>query len=138
MDQKIARSLVRALRSGKYVQAEGQLRDPNHVMPEGGRGDGFCCLGVLCNLHAKAHPEIAKYEDDPAKYMGEEATLPEHVRLWAGMRSDDGDFEDAKDEGLVKGLSGTAKGATTLVELNDSHYNFEEIANFISKNYRLL
>ena len=31
---------VNALRSGKYKQTRGNLQD----------GDGFCCLGVLCDL----------------------------------------------------------------------------------------
>lgn len=35
---------VKALRSGKYQQGKGALRD----------GEGFCCLGVLADLAVKA------------------------------------------------------------------------------------
>lgn len=36
----IKRRWLKALRSGKYKQGTGSLRD----------GDGFCCLGVLCDV----------------------------------------------------------------------------------------
>lgn len=41
MDKAIKRKWVKALRSGKYKQGKGHLKD------ERGR---FCCLGVLCNI----------------------------------------------------------------------------------------
>ena len=45
MNPEIKAKWVAALRSGEYKQAKGQLRI----------GNSFCCLGVLCNLHAQAH-----------------------------------------------------------------------------------
>ena len=43
MDQAIKAEWVKALRSGKYKQGNGRLRD----------GDTFCCLGVLCDIGTK-------------------------------------------------------------------------------------
>lgn len=51
MKKEIAMRWIEALRSGKYMQGKGRLRSFY---------DEFCCLGVLCNLHAIEHPEIAK------------------------------------------------------------------------------
>lgn len=53
MKKKIAKMWADALRSGDYKQGIGRLRNEhNH----------FCCLGVLCNLHAIHHPNIAEME----------------------------------------------------------------------------
>ena len=43
MNPEIKAKWVAALRSGEYKQGRGQLRSE----------DLFCCLGVLCDLHAK-------------------------------------------------------------------------------------
>lgn len=40
MNQEIKEKWVAALCSGDYKQGQGRLRDD----------DGFCCLGVLCNI----------------------------------------------------------------------------------------
>ena len=40
MDADLKAKWLEALRSGKYEQTQGTLRD----------GDAFCCLGVLCDL----------------------------------------------------------------------------------------
>jgi hypothetical protein len=40
MDAEIKRKWVEALRSGKYAQAQGVVREEN----------SFCCLGVLCDV----------------------------------------------------------------------------------------
>lgn len=40
MDAELKKKWIEALRSGKYEQAKGVLRN----------GDAYCCLGVLCSL----------------------------------------------------------------------------------------
>ena len=47
MNQQIKQLWVNALRSGEYKQATGRLR----------KNDGYCCLGVLCDLHSKTTGE---------------------------------------------------------------------------------
>ena len=75
MDARIKALWIAALRSGEYKQGKHQLRD----------GDSFCCLGVLCNIHAQEHPEIAAEQIDPDSYMGAFALLPFEVIGWAGL-----------------------------------------------------
>jgi hypothetical protein len=42
MDAKLKADWVKALRSGKYKQADATLHDKKH--------DSYCCLGVLCKV----------------------------------------------------------------------------------------
>jgi hypothetical protein len=116
MKKNIMKEWVSALRSGEYKQGVNALRV----------NDKFCCLGVLCNLHAQSHPKIAKKQLDPEYYLGEDKILPESVKDWAGMKSTDGCFYS--DDGPTD----------TLVELNDDGATFDEIANIIEKHYKAL
>jgi hypothetical protein len=77
MKKSIKKKWVTALRSGKYKQATGLLRVD----------DAFCCLGVLCNLHAQEHPLVAATQSSPELYLGEDRILPEEVRRWAGLKN---------------------------------------------------
>ena len=86
MNKAIKKLWVAALRSGEYKQGEGQLRVATET------GTSFCCLGVLCNLHAQAHPEIAAMNDNPEMYMGEADVLPAAVIKWAGVKLQSGDY----------------------------------------------
>ena len=59
MDSSLKQKWVRALRSGKYEQATGALRNE----------DGFCCLGVLCDVYdpdkwVEPIPPLDEDEDD--------------------------------------------------------------------------
>ncbi len=111
MKKKVARQWVAAIRSGQYRQGTGRLRT----------GNKFCCLGVLCNLHAKAHPDIAATQTDKREYLGRDKILPLEVTVWAGMCSNYGTL-----------------GNVSLANLNDDGYSFDDIADLIEKRYRLL
>lgn len=69
-EKEIADKWIKALNSGEYKQGFGQLRD---------RDDNFCALGVLCNLHAKEHPEIANKQKFKQRYLKQKYVLPEEV-----------------------------------------------------------
>ena len=99
--ETVRKKWVAALRSGKYEQAKGQLR----------KGDAYCCLGVLCELAVKAKI-ISQYND-------EEGVLPLKVKLWVGLRNNEG---------------GYGEGYRTLATRNDSgHWSFKRIATLIEK-----
>jgi hypothetical protein len=83
MNQDIKREWVADLRSGEIHKGIGQLR----------RGDRMCVLGVLCNVHARHHPELAAKQKLKTEYMGERANLPYAVRVWAGLSLDPIDLE---------------------------------------------
>jgi hypothetical protein len=101
MNEEIKQKWVAALRSGKYSQTRETLQDEN----------GFCCLGVLCEVMKlpKPIPYIYTFR---GKHLEKDLTH---------------DFRDSV------GLSYTAEGE--LIELNDKeHYSFAEIAEYIEEN----
>lgn len=114
MNKEIKQQWVKALRSGKYEQTKGTLRDEV----------GFCCLGVLCDLHAKAG--LGKW-DIKNWYLSQANVLPDEVIEWADL--DDMDplirFEDDRtDEQGYRRLSG----------LNDQEQcTFDQIADVIEE-----
>lgn len=107
MNQKVKRKWVKALRSGKYKQGFGSLRD---------KEDNFCALGVLCNLHAQANPDIANGQRLKFMYLGSASSLPYQVQAWAGLTDDNP-------------VIGQGKHTSNLIELNDTKkLSFKEIA----------
>lgn len=121
MNQAIAVQWVAALRSGKYDQKQGQLR--------GECLTSFCCLGVLCDLHAQAYPHDNEKQWDLSKYMDMDDVLPEIVMKWAELRCNDGYLPNG---------SLHISGYSSLAEANDAGIKFPEIADFIEKNYETL
>lgn len=116
MKKKIALQWAEALESGDYQQGEGQLRN----------GEKFCCLGVLCNLHAIAHPEIAAQETNANSYLGWSGVLPPDVARWAGIKFTNGEFKV------------NSNNMHSLVSMNDGadtfKRNFKQIAEVIREN----
>ncbi len=143
MKKAVMEKWVKALRSRDYKRGTGRLR--GYVSPsdperrsrayENGGEQAFCCLAVLCNIHAQEHPEIAATQTSPYEYLGENEFLPREVMEWAGMNSNDGMFYDEDQEvPLTIPKVGTFE---SLVELNDSNkVGFGRIADVIEKNYR--
>lgn len=114
MNKKVKKKWVEALRSRKYKQCYGQLRevdDDNKVI-------GHCCLGVLCDLYDKKG--WGKVFHDC------QIELPEEVAKWAGLETTDPIISKRfESEKWCGGL------ATTL---NDTGKKFHEIADFIERN----
>lgn len=117
MKRSIARKWSKALESGDYEQGKDALRVNNK----------FCCIGVLCNLHAQEHPKFAAEQDCAESYDGENAIAPEVVINWAGLNS----ANPSVDEELY--------GQPSLAELNDyGDKGFPEIAKIIRKHWKEL
>lgn len=114
-NKELAREWVAALRSGKYVQGQQQLRQLNR----------YCCLGVLCDIVA---PELwtisSRYgTTSDANTFGREV----NVSLPPCWVTD-----------MVTGESASSafpitEGGINLAGLNDSGATFEEIATAIEK-----
>lgn len=109
MKPKIKEKWIAALRSGEYTQGRMVLRDSDN---------NFCCLGVLCNLHAKANPGFAATQTSPHEYDGQLAYPSHRVRKWAGLSDECG--------GVLWKMNDGEQGYKT--------HTFEEIANHIEKN----
>jgi hypothetical protein len=119
MKKRIAEQWIAALCSGEYKQTTGFLRNKNR----------FCCLGVLCNLHAQAHPEIAKKELSKNVYLNYSTILPVEVQKWAGLNSRNGS--------LCR--SGSLKFAgKSLTKFNDEGVSFDQIAQVIADHWKEL
>lgn len=107
MDAKVKQMWVDALRSGEYCQGTGELRG----------GNRFCCLGVLCDLHAKT---TGKGSWDGEIYEAGKSRdgmqLPPAVRRWSGVRSAQGSLW---------------MGKYNLAEINDEGGDFDLIAAII-------
>ena len=102
MKPEIKKLWVDALRSGDYIQGRGGLR---------GECNDFCCLGVLCDLHAKATGRKWSHNGCHYEYLSQMAFLPNEVTEWAGL-----------DTGRPKLPDGT------LDTLNDAEMDFITIA----------
>ena len=115
----VAKIWTDALRSGDYTQGSEYLNC----------NDRFCCLGVLCDLYLKN----IGYDKLPVKvcnnktvsYDGVEAVLPSVVQDWAGMRTSIGSLPDPVAN-------------TSLAELNDCGYSFDELAKIIESSLDIL
>ena len=131
---------IAALRSGDYKQGENALRMPDS---DDKNASCFCCLGVACDLIEKdgggswiAEPQyqgsmiISGYEfhlRGSPRYNDRSDTLHRSVakklklnrkykeRIWGGESES---FQDA------------------LIDMNDGHFSFKEIADFIEENIR--
>jgi len=117
MNQHVKELWVNALRSGDYSQAKGALRN----------AQGYCCLGVLCDLYIQEDPHqrthwINEYPEvlNQAKYFlqGEGDFLPSSVVKWAELDDCDPNVEFGEEY-------------VSLAELNDERKTFVEIAQLI-------
>lgn len=140
MKQNIMKQWIKALRSGKYKQGEGTLKQYDS------KGQAqHCCLGVLCDLYnqnmkknkKKTLPEKV-YDNDYdfsngySRFDGKKEDLPKDVMKWAGLKNSFGKFYV---EGFSKGL---CLGENSLADLNDTGKKFKTISNIIEKNWEVL
>ena len=108
--------LIEALRNGGHRQVTGQL----HNVTDG--VDGYCCLGVACEVYLKHNPNpdaVITHSNGTRAYFGKTTDLPEVVRKWYGF-----DMHDAGYEGSEQ----------SLMNDNDSGKSFAYIAEIIESN----
>lgn len=112
MKHEIMKTWVAALRSGEYEQTQGTLRI-----------DGkYCCLGVLCDLAAKAKVGTWVENDFVCDEYSDSVHLPWEVVSWSGAHSS-------------RACLSTRE---SLVSLNDRGKTFTEIADIIEANWEAL
>lgn len=129
MNDLVKRKWAQALRSGMYDQSKHALR----------KEDGFCCLGVLCDVlsgevggkwkHTSSHLEDLEFHTAASEHPVTES-LPKPVQKRAELDEPNPQVpvpENASDEHFRD------ESTTTLAELNDQGYSFEEIADIIEK-----
>jgi hypothetical protein len=107
MNQEIKQKWVESLRSGKYKQGQGYLR----------KGNNYCCLGVLCDLHGDKEWNPSDHPTKPIYNYGDELRSeypPAFISEWAAI---------------------SEKDIETLAYHNDNkEFTFEKIADYIEEN----
>lgn len=130
MNPQVKQKWIDALRSGEYNQGSYKLRS----------GNGYCCLGVLCDIYAKENNsnewDFFSYdkcsdEENPQPldcwYFGTESeVLPQSVMDWAGLTVDNPQvlttYGNDNDCDLYQ-----------ISDLNDAGYSFTQLANIIQQ-----
>ena len=114
MNSTIKKKWVDALRSGEYEQATGTLKDNN----------GFCCLGVLCDLYLKENNKEWVHHPNENRCSIEDSyeILPLNVSNWAYLGDLDPYFYEENQKQF-------------LTYLNDNGYDFNRIADLIEENF---
>lgn len=120
MNEDIKNKWVRALRSGEYRQTKTKLKNQN----------GYCCLGVLCELYSK-ETKNAAFSSQPVYWcadgtheiLDEVSLLPVPIIQWAEMKSSDGNLPQMNSLAYQNDYAGS---------------NFEEIADYIEKYWEVL
>lgn len=132
MKKNIMKKWVKALRSDKFKQGTGTLKQFNS------KGQAaHCCLGVLCELYNSEMKKNKKktlsekvikgcdYIYGAVKFGTKTGDLPVKVMKWSGMRTNIGVIDN--------------ENYSDLVYLNDtSGRNFKKIASVIEKNWEIL
>ena len=138
MKPSIKEMWVNALLSGDYSQTTGVLRS----------NDGYCCLGVLCDLYSQevnrnwqgkrytfsdavdiTETEAEEFNFDSFFYDDEMEHLPQAVVEWACLDNTNPSVqvEYTTDEGVYVEY-------VELSQLNDTGYDFKQIANYIQES----
>lgn len=137
MNKKVMKKWVKALRSGKYKQGQGTLKQ--YKSKDQAK---HCCLGVLCELYneemsKKKKKKLSEKLIQPDSYYHSSFHglvefnksrdyLPNKVTKWAGMENKLGCF-------VYKNHKNGC-----LADLNDDGTKFKTIANIIEKNWENL
>jgi hypothetical protein len=115
MNPEVKARWVAALRSGEYKQGTGHLNSQG----------AHCCLGVLCDLHAKqtgGQWDAPSYRSGGARYDGLSMGFPATVVDWAGL---DDSAHGAGPELVI------ARAQLTAAAHNDRGRTFAELADAI-------
>ncbi len=94
---------IRALRSGEYTQDVGALRT----------SDGFCCLGVLCDVIDKTKWVAPKDQLNHYKCVASVGFLPKFIKMPKSLQKQ-------------------------LAEMNDDGADFTHIADWIKVNVKTI
>jgi hypothetical protein len=129
------RTLIHALRSGRYVQTRGWLRIVSHSNQDQSEAQehfgpiGYCCLGVACDLMNPSNWIIEPYNHyamfglgdlNPESDDNNSSFLPPEAMAYYGFRNEAGEYTD------VNGVT------QTLSQDNDNGKSFFDIADLIS------
>lgn len=138
MKQNIMKKWVKTLRSGKYKQGQGLLKQTVTNITK--HKTYHCCLGVLCELYdnemKKNKKKTLSKKTDYAgvhSFNKQDESLPKVVQKWAGLFSKVGDFRNV-DRRDISSYGDFA----SLADMNDLGCSFKKIAKTIEKEWENL
>ncbi len=120
MNADVKKKWIKALLSGDYKQARGSLQNR----------DGFCCLGVLCDISKKGtwarDPGSTTRREERYTCASSESTtvLPRDVIEWADLPNSN------PNAGIAD-----AQGRDLITTFNDEGSTFEELAEIIDNKF---
>lgn len=137
MNQEIKERWLTALRSGEYEQAEGYL-NISAKNESDNEYDGFCCLGVLCELavadgviQKQRYAEEDFYEyGDPESDDFDHSVLPRSVKEWAGLSDSNPSVNDLSEDENPEFVDNWIP----ISEPNDNGASFARIADMIERD----
>ena len=122
MDERVKHLWTEALSSGQYAQGRDHLRTE----------EGYCCLGVLCDLHAREHGIEWVLYTYMHTYIDQDSKLPDEVLEWAGLNPEQCPLGDCHVFFTLPGS--LERRVSYLSGLNDSRgLSFQEIAKLIEE-----
>lgn len=137
---EVAEKWVKALRSGEYKQTQGSLQHTKEVH-EG--PEGFCCLGVLCDVAVKEGLDIPVTPLDNGQVRYGNAgdarvgSLPNAVMEWAGLTATDPYLTVPNPKHDPNYEYSSEMMDQSLSTLNDTfNYTLEKIADIIEEAVR--
>ena len=125
MNEGIKADWLTALRSGEYKQGRDFLKYQD------GESTSYCCLGVLCELAAKAGIVEKSEMDEDARvhtFDGQSSYLPPKVAVWADIQYQGKIYREAT--GFVD-----QRVSVDLADLNDYKLDFAGIADVIEREF---
>ena len=133
-----ARAWVAALRSRHYSQNRGALK----VTGGSGRADGYCCLGVACEISGLGRwldegiKQAYRVRMSNGEYASSVDVLPTPVADWLGIAT----LEGSPMAGALMNADGSYDVPTwaSLAQANDAGVSFADIADLIEMNAREL
>jgi hypothetical protein len=126
MNKEIAERWCTALRSGKYRQGTGTLRQVTEGQVT------FCCLGVLTDLYLREHNQTWDGGVSGNEcHMSDDEFMPHAVEVWAGTHSECG--SRPQNDGAEPPLTALNDGTPKIPRLT-----FGEIADIIEKEAETL
>ena len=108
IQRKSVKLWLEALRSGKYKQGRGSLKE----------GNKYCCLGVACDLYNKTHKVKVDFVNYTSDDQQPNTGLPPVVMKWLGLNCPEGRLENNH----------------YLSTENDNGASFNKIADIIESN----
>ena len=117
-----AMRLVKTLRSGTYKQGQDTLVDEN---------DCFCVMGVVCN---ESETDLEWWQ----RFDGEWCIDKENYLLPPKIQKEYGFYDNAGARADGEFIKIKGKEYISLIDANDNGVSFEDLADYIEKNYKVL